>query len=227
MNRPRVSGYGNVGLRAHLLLACSDGEKTSSRRHVNQMMFVSLPVSSGWRYGCDTGLMHWYIQGDSLYIPEKFGGDGKLYVEVRGTWCFMARDLNGRHHHSQQIWRRRKLFITFHLQGHTMILTDWSLWCWICRRRLWKYEVRKYFKMAAKNKMANLVMKCRPIQGNTIYTLGRDGTLYVEVIKTWFLTAKGKNGFHRPAHQVWHSGKISITFNLQGMKMINEATPAS
>ena len=45
------------------------GEKRSSKHHVNWMMFVWLPVSSGWCYGYDTVLMHRYIQGDSLDIP--------------------------------------------------------------------------------------------------------------------------------------------------------------
>ena len=43
------------------------------------MTFVWLPVSSGWRYD-DTVLMNRYIQGDSLYIPERFGVEGELYV---------------------------------------------------------------------------------------------------------------------------------------------------
>ena len=40
------------------------------------MMFVWLPVSSGWRYGYDTVLMHRRIQGDTLYMHKKFGVDG-------------------------------------------------------------------------------------------------------------------------------------------------------
>ena len=35
-----VSGCGAVGLCAHLLLECHAGEKKSSKRHVNRMMFV-------------------------------------------------------------------------------------------------------------------------------------------------------------------------------------------
>ena len=76
-----MSGCGAAGMHTHLQLACHDGVKTRCKRHVNRMMFVWLPVSSGWRYGYDTGLMHRYIQDDSVYIPEKFGGDGKLCVE--------------------------------------------------------------------------------------------------------------------------------------------------
>ena len=99
----RTSGCGVVGLRAHLLLACHDGEKTGSKHHVSRMMFVWLPVSSGWRYGYDTVPMHRYMQGASLYLPERFGTDRTLYGEVTRTWCFMARDLNGRHHSGQQL----------------------------------------------------------------------------------------------------------------------------
>ena len=79
------------------------------------MTFVWLPVSSGWRYD-DTVLMNRYIQGDSLYIPERFGVEGELYV---CNWsyedCFTAKDLNWPHHHGQQVWRRRKLLSDFHL----------------------------------------------------------------------------------------------------------------
>ena len=73
--RPAVtSGCGTVRLCAHPLLSCHAGVKTSSKRLVNQMMFVRLPVSSRWRYGNDTVLMHRSIRGDSLYIPARFGG---------------------------------------------------------------------------------------------------------------------------------------------------------
>ena len=48
-------------------------------------------MSSGWRYDDDTVLMHRYIQGDSLYIPERFGVEGELYVEVTKTLFFMAK----------------------------------------------------------------------------------------------------------------------------------------
>ena len=132
MNSPRhpcTSGCGVVGLRAHLLPACYAGEKTSSKRHANRMMFVWLPVSSGWHCDDDTVLMHRYIQGDSLYIPERFGVEGELYVEVTRTWCFMAKDLNWPHHHGQQVWCRRKLLTGFHLQGLRMILTDCEVCC--------------------------------------------------------------------------------------------------
>ena len=110
--RPAVtSGCGTVRLHAHLLLSCHAGEKTSSKRHVYQMMFVWLPVSSGWRSGYDTVLMHRSIQGNSLYIPERFGRDSKLYKEVMRTWCFMA-----------------KIFLACHWHGPRSILTD----CEVC-----------------------------------------------------------------------------------------------
>ena len=77
--------------------------------------------------------------------------------------------------------------------------------------------------MAAKFKMADFEWMCRCIQGKTVYIYEEfcgDGALHVEVIRIWCLTAKGKNGVRRHAHQVWHSWMISITFVLQGMKMI-------
>ena len=42
---------------------------------------------SGWCYGYDTVLMHRHIQGDTLNMCERFGGDGNLYVQViRTLW---------------------------------------------------------------------------------------------------------------------------------------------
>ena len=87
------------------------------------------PVSSGWCYGYDTVLMHRHNQGKNLYMYVEFGVDGELYDEVRGTWCFVAKSLNGWHHHGQLVWRRIKLFITFNLQDQTMILTDCEVCC--------------------------------------------------------------------------------------------------
>ena len=118
----------------------------------------TLPVSSGWRYGYDTVLMHRYIQGDSLYIPERFGVAVKLYVEVRGTWCFTAKDLNGQHHHRQQVWCSIKIFITFHHQGQTMILTDCEV-CGVESVRGGRYNKRyaNISKWWPKIKMADLV----------------------------------------------------------------------
>ena len=87
------------------------------KQAVNVMMFVWLPVSTGWHYGYDTVLMHRDIQDDSPYIPERFGVHGELYVEVTITWCFTAKDLNGPHHHAHQVWRSWKKSLTVHLQG--------------------------------------------------------------------------------------------------------------
>ena len=77
--------------------------------------------------------------------------------------------------------------------------------------------------MEAKIKMADLVLMHSCIRRDIIYTyeqFGVDRKLYVEVIKTWCFTAKEGNGFHCHAHQVWQNGKISIAFDLQGMKMM-------
>lgn len=78
-----TSGCCAVGLCVHLLFACQvvvyDAEKTTSKYHV---------------IVCLTSCVHWgelstwhsfdaqIIQGETLCIPEKFGGDRKLYVEV-------------------------------------------------------------------------------------------------------------------------------------------------
>ena len=67
---------------------------------------------------------HRSFQGDSLCIPERFGRDRKLYEEVMRTWCFTAKDLNWPLHCGQQVWRRIKILITFHLQSQRMILSD-------------------------------------------------------------------------------------------------------
>ena len=45
-------------------------------------MFVWFPVSSRWRYGYDSVSMHGDIQGEIVYICDKFGVHGKLYIEV-------------------------------------------------------------------------------------------------------------------------------------------------
>ena len=143
-----------VRLRAHLLQACHDGEKTSSECHVNRMMFVWLLVSSGWHYGYDTVLMHRSIQGNSLSISERFGRDRKLCEEVIRTQCFTTKDFYGGHRHGQKVWHRTKIFLAcFWHEEYTDWL--WSLCCPICRRKKWKHDVRQYFIMAAKFKMAN------------------------------------------------------------------------
>ena len=40
VRRSYMSGCGAVGLHPPLLLACQNGEETSSKRHVNSIMFV-------------------------------------------------------------------------------------------------------------------------------------------------------------------------------------------
>ena len=39
-------------------------------------------MSSGWCYGHKTVLLHRHIQGDTLYMCNPSGVNGKLYVEV-------------------------------------------------------------------------------------------------------------------------------------------------
>ena len=116
MNRPLHSTQ--VGLQCrHLSLACHvvvyGVEKTGCKCYANQM-----------KSEFDKVLMHRSMQGDTLCIPEQFGGDGKLYVEVIRTLCFMAKLENGRHCPTDQIWHRWKLLISFHLQGLKMILSE-------------------------------------------------------------------------------------------------------
>ena len=93
--------------------------ETSSKCHVNLMLFIWFPVSSGGSYGYDTELVHRRIQGDTRHMCDQFGVDGKLYVDVLRTSCLA----NWPHHHAHQVWCRQKLLITFHLQGLRMILT--------------------------------------------------------------------------------------------------------
>lgn len=78
----RVSASGAVGDRARPCLA---PEKPGRKFHLNRMMFPSLAVSSGWRYGYFTVWMHRSVEGQSLCIPEKFGRDRTLYGEVTST----------------------------------------------------------------------------------------------------------------------------------------------
>ena len=51
----------------------------------------------------DLLLMHRRIQGDTLYMYEQFNVDGKLYVEVLRTSCFMTKQQNGPYHHAHQV----------------------------------------------------------------------------------------------------------------------------
>lgn len=53
-------------------------------------------------------LMRRRVQGNTLYMYEQFGLDGKLYVEVIVTLCFMAKHQNGPNNHSHQVWCMRK-----------------------------------------------------------------------------------------------------------------------
>ena len=75
---------------------------------------------------------HFWMRHDTDFLCP-VGGT----MDITKYWCTdifratpstLAKDLNGRHSHGQQVWRRRKLFIKFHLQGQTMILTD----CEVC-----------------------------------------------------------------------------------------------
>ena len=88
------------------------------------LIWALLPVSSRWRYGYGTILMERCIQGDTLYMCEQFDVDGKFYIEVIRSWWFMVKHQNGQYHHTHQVWRRWKLLITFHLQGHKMMLAE-------------------------------------------------------------------------------------------------------
>ena len=51
-------------------------------------------------------------------------------------------------------------------------------------------------------------------------SFGVHGELDAEVTLTRCFMAKDLNGPHRPTHQVCRSKKISITFDLQGMRMM-------
>ena len=54
---------------------------------INRMTSVWLPVSSGWRFGCDPVLMQRRIRGDTSYMCEKLDVDWKLYVEWVPASC--------------------------------------------------------------------------------------------------------------------------------------------
>ena len=53
----------------------------------------------------DLELMLRRIRGDTIYMYVQFGVDGKLYVEVIKTWCYRAKEKNGFHRHTHQVWR--------------------------------------------------------------------------------------------------------------------------
>ena len=116
-------------------------------------MFVWIPVSSRWRYQYDTVLMHRGIQGDIIYMYDEFGVHGKLYVEVKRTWCFMAKHENGSHHDTT-IFDIGESFWYFWC-SRSEDDTEWigSLWCSICRRSSLKYEAWKLIKMGVKGEL--------------------------------------------------------------------------
>ena len=101
-----MSGCGTIE-RAHSPVICMSCCSVWCGENIQQMSYKSddvcltprvwLPVSSGWRYGYDTVLC------DTLYMCEQFGVDGKLYVEVIRTSCFMAKHRIGPHHHAHQL----------------------------------------------------------------------------------------------------------------------------
>ena len=63
----------------------------------------------------DLELMLRHIRGNTVFMCVRFGVDGKLYVEVVKTWCFKAKEKNGFHHHTHQVWRIQKLWTAFDL----------------------------------------------------------------------------------------------------------------
>lgn len=65
-------------LTCYLHVVMYDVYKTSSKCHVNRMVFIRLPVSSVWCHGYDTVMMHRRIQGDIRYMSEQFCVDGKI-----------------------------------------------------------------------------------------------------------------------------------------------------
>ena len=114
-------GGGTVGGCAHLLVACHlvvyDMKEKTFKCHVNRM-FVWIPVSSRWRYGSDTVLIH-----GGIHMCDEFDVDGKLYVEVLRTWCIMAWKWTAPWH-PPCLTLTPKLLITFHLQGLRMIMSE-------------------------------------------------------------------------------------------------------
>ena len=53
-------------------------------------MRLTSSLSSGWRYGYDTVLMHTCVQGETLYMCDQLGVDGNVYVGVIRTCCIVA-----------------------------------------------------------------------------------------------------------------------------------------
>ena len=56
-----------------------------------------LHVSSGWGNGYDTVLMHRCFQGQTHYMCDHFGVNGKVYVGIIRTSCFIAKHQNRLH----------------------------------------------------------------------------------------------------------------------------------
>ena len=53
-----------------------------------------MAVSSRWRYGYHTVLIHRRVQGGTLYMRDQFGEDQSMCVGVIRTSCCMAKDRN-------------------------------------------------------------------------------------------------------------------------------------
>ena len=84
----QTDSMGPNGFFVHLLMTNMHTEFRSvsaSRRWALHYDVFLLLASSGWRFDDDTVLMHRCIQGDSLYIPERFGVEGELYVDATRT----------------------------------------------------------------------------------------------------------------------------------------------
>ena len=69
-------------------------------------------MSTRWRYGADTVLMHRCVQGGTLYIHDEFGVDRTMSVGVIRTSCLMAKHRNCPHSYAQQEEVIKKLLIT-------------------------------------------------------------------------------------------------------------------
>ena len=160
-----------------------------------QLDDVCLTSCVKWVAGYDTVLMHRYIQGDSLYIPDRFGVHGKLYIEVTMTWYFTFKYLNWLHHHAHWVWRSWKISITFDLQG------------------IWMIPLGDHFQRRHKNGISHQNGR---LKGDSLYIpdrFGVEGELYVEVMRNWCSTAKDLNWPHHHGQQVWCRRKPFIMVN--------------
>ena len=70
-------------------------------------------MSSRWRYGYHTVLIHRCVQGRTLYMRDKFGEDRSMCVGVIRTSCFMAKDQNWRRCHAHTVLVIKKAFDNF------------------------------------------------------------------------------------------------------------------